>query len=138
MERPIGDLIGRRVRVRAGDHGDRVLAASVDMDQRDAGRGVHGPHVLDVDIIGAQQRERRFSESIAADRTVKCDVRAGATRGECLIRALAAGMNRERTTEERFARLWKPIDGRDEIDVDRSENHDHRIDPSLLRKRTAA
>ncbi len=51
---------------------------------------------------------------------------AGATRSERLIGAFAARQRRERLAGDRLTGLGKSRDPRDEVEIDRAEDDDHR------------
>ena len=126
FEALVGQPGGVGQRVGAGDHGDRVLPASIDVDQRHAGGRTHTPDAGEVDAAGGQQRQRGRRERVVADRGDQAHLAPGPRGGERLVGALAAGQHRERLAGERFPRLRQARDARDEVEVHRTEDDDHR------------
>ena len=128
-----GHVLASHVRIRAGNDRDRIFAARVDVDDGDAGRRVGDGTHDDVHAVIAQELERGSGERIVSDGAEKGNLRARTPRRQRLVRALAAGAGGEREARERLARARKALDARDEVDVDRAEDDDHRTGISGIR-----
>ena len=109
----------------AGDHQDRVLARRSDFDHGNAGGAVDRADRRQVHTARIQFGERMRAERIAADGADHGHSGTGPRRGQCLIRAFAPRVRRERIAGQRFAGLRKTRHPGDEIEVDGSEYDDH-------------
>ena len=112
--------------VGAGRHGDLVLAAGVDADQRHP-RPVIGQrrHVIGHHSGGGQVGGARSAVRVVTDRAVQRARRTGARRRDRLIRPLAAGGLREPGAAHRLTRRRQPLDVGDQVGID-APDHDDR------------
>ncbi len=112
-------------RIGARRDGDLVLTARADDDEGDAGRlPLDAPNAADVDALLAQRRERTRAVIVAADGADHRHARSRASRGDGLIRALAAVVDRESAAEHGLAGSRKAVGGDDQVDVDGADD-DH-------------
>ena len=83
----------------------------VDAGEIDAGRG--------------ELAEGDFADVVIADRADEVNLRAGSSRRERLVGALAAGDQRIVGAAHRLARMRRARHPADEVDIDRAEDGDH-------------
>src|SRR5262249_37413904 len=107
--------------VRSGNDDDLIVPGLVDDDERDAGGGIHLAHVQ---LEASQVGERFGPGGVAADTADEANVRAEPRRSDGLVRALAAGDPLEGRRGESLAGSRKPLDTRDEIEIDGADNRE--------------
>src|SRR5207244_1000762 len=102
------------------DDDDLVLPGRVDEDQRDARRPA--PLELELDARVIESLQRAHCEGVVPDGADHAHARTEARGGDGLIRAFAARKARELAPADGLARPRKPLDERNEVEVDRPDH----------------
>ena len=128
--RTSADVLGQQRCIGTAGHGDAVLAARVDQDERDAGGLILERSELGhVDAIGLERGSRLRPECVGTDRADERRSRTEPRGRHGLVAALAAVMLGEPAAGHGLPRRRQSIDGRDEVDVDRPDDDDANLRP---------
>ncbi len=82
--------------------------------------------MAEVDSVLAQEIQRGAGESVVSDGTDEHDLGPGAASRQRLVGALAPRMHRECAARQRLTQIRQPRHACDQIEVDRTEDDDHR------------
>lgn len=115
---------GRAGLIRPRHHDDRVLSGVRNQNERSTGRLVDGDETAGIDARVTGDRREGSTRVISADRADEAGPRASASRRDCLVQPLAAGMLGVAPADQGLPRCRMPRRRRDEIEIRASKDED--------------
>ena len=119
-------LVGMHARIGARGDRDRVLPGGGNHDRGTAGGFRNASHQPEIDPRTPQRVECGGGKGIRPNGSDQMDLGSGTARGQRLISALSPGKNRVVAAEHGLARPRQMRNRKDQIDIDRAEDDNHR------------